>query len=84
VIGIGCVLPDARNPAEFWQRNLEGHCAIRELGGSLWDWNRYFDPHEDAVDRSYSKLGGQIRDYEFDWRRFRIPPVEAGLINTIS
>jgi acyl transferase domain-containing protein len=84
VIGIGCVLPDARDPDAFWQRNLAGHCAIRELGGSTWDWNRYFDPHEDAVDRTYSKLGAQIRDYEFDWRRFKIPPVEAEQINAMQ
>jgi acyl transferase domain-containing protein len=84
VIGIGCVLPDARDPDAFWQRNLEGHCAIRELGGSTWDWNQYFDPHEDAVDRTYSKLGAQIRDYEFDWRRFKIPPVEAEQINAMQ
>ena len=84
VVGIGCVLPDARSPEAFWQRTLEGHCAIRELGGATWDWNRYFDPHEEAVDRSYSRLGAQIRDYEFDWRRFKVPPVEAEQINPMQ
>ena len=84
VVGVGCVLPDANDPEEFWRNNLEGHAAIRELAGKVWDWERYYDPRPEAVDRTHTKTGAQVRDYTFDWRKFKIPPVEAARINPMQ
>ena len=43
IVGCGCVLPDARSPAQFWDNTLAQHCAVRPLRGGVWDWESYGD-----------------------------------------
>lgn len=82
IIGLGCVLPDAAAPTAFWQNQLAGHSALRPLRGPLWEG--HFDPDPRAPDRTTSLIGARVEGFQFDWRRFRIPPAEAADINPLQ
>ncbi len=79
IVGYGCVLPDAANPTSFWDNSLKGASALKPVDG--------FKTHlstTGAEDTYYSIVAGRVRDYAFDWRRFRIPPTESELINPMQ
>lgn len=63
VIGRGCVLPDAFRVESFWNNTLAGHCALRELGGTRWDWRRYHDPSGKDQDRAITIVGAAVEGW---------------------
>jgi acyl transferase domain-containing protein len=68
IVGMGCVLPGARNPDEFWRNILEGISGITQLG---LDDPRYDDfvALDDVVpDKTYSLLSGSVGTIEHDPR----------------
>ncbi len=46
-----------------------------------WSVENYYDPDPRVPDKTYSKIGGWVRDFEFDWRRFRMPPKVAAAMD---
>ncbi|WP_129726192.1 type I polyketide synthase [Ectobacillus funiculus] len=78
VVGLGCVLPDAFTPQQFWENNRKGHTSLRSLNvHHRWNWEVFHDSDPDAVDKTYTITAGAIENYEFDWKKFRIPPSEV-------
>ncbi len=41
----------------------------------------YYDPDPKAPDKTYTKIGGWVRGFEFDWNRFRMPPKVAAAMD---
>lgn len=74
IVGMGALLPDAPDLDTFWQNICNRRYSITEVRPDRWLADRYFDPDRSAPDKSYSKIGGWVRDFELDWKRFRIPP----------
>ena len=74
IIGLGCVLPDANSPAEFWENLKAGKGSVREVPKDRWDPDLYYSPDRTAPDKTYSKIGGWVTGFKFDARQFRIPP----------
>ncbi len=76
IVGAGAILPDAPNVPAFWQNIKNGRYSISEVTPDRWDPALYFDPDHNAPDKTYTKIGGWVRDYEwepFKWR-LAIPP----------
>ncbi len=76
IVGAGAILPDAPNVAAFWENIKNGRYSISEVSRERWDPSYYYDPDHSAPDKTYSKIGGWVRDYPWDplkWR-FPIPP----------
>jgi acyl transferase domain-containing protein len=76
IVGVGAVLPDAPNAPKFWQNIKNGVYSIKEVEKERWDSNLYYDADPKAPDKTYSKIGGWVRDWEWDpfkWK-FAIPP----------
>jgi acyl transferase domain-containing protein len=73
-VGVGAVLPDALSAPAFWRNVREGRCSITEVPDDRWRVGDYYDPDPKAPDKTYSKIGGWVRGFELDWRRFRLPP----------
>ena len=76
IVGTGAVLPDAPNVAAFWENVKGGRYSIREVSPDRWDPALYYDPDPAAPDKTYSKIGGWVRQYEWNplqWR-IAIPP----------
>ena len=78
IVGMGCRIPGADSPAQFWQILRNGVCAVREVPADRWDADAWYDPDPAATARSATKQGGFLdRIDEFDSEYFGILPREA-------
>ena len=76
VVGVGSVLPDAPDVAAFWRNLTEGRYSISDVPADRWDPDLYFDPDPHAPDKTYSRIGGWVRDFQWlplEWR-LPVPP----------
>ncbi|QDG49702.1 SDR family NAD(P)-dependent oxidoreductase [Persicimonas caeni] len=75
IVGIGARMPKAQSAPAFWQNILDGVYAIEEVPRDRWNPDLYFDADRDAPDKTYSKIGGWITDFEFGRKKYRLPPL---------
>ncbi|HEY1277842.1 MAG TPA: SDR family NAD(P)-dependent oxidoreductase [Thermoleophilaceae bacterium] len=73
IVGVGAILPDARDAGAFWQNVKQGRYSISEVDAERWDPELYFDPDPKAPERTYSKIGGWVRDWDWDPLGWRLP-----------
>jgi len=81
VVGIGALLPDAPDAASFWRNLCDGRYSITDVPAERWSVEDYYDPDPSAPDKTYSKIGGWVRGFEFDWKRYKIPPKVAAAMD---
>mgnify|MGYP001587755833 FL=1 len=62
IVGIGCILPDANNPQEFWDNILEGNCSIRKIPEERWPNKLYFSSDKKEEDKTYSNTAAFIKN----------------------
>ena len=83
VVGLGAILPDAPNAGQFWENIKSGRYSISDVDTSRWDPGLYYDANPKAPDKTYSRIGGWVRDWEwkpFDWK-LPIPPKVASAMD---
>ncbi|MGF1464695.1 MAG: type I polyketide synthase, partial [Sandaracinaceae bacterium] len=73
IVGLGAVLPDAPNVDVFWKNLKEGRYSIGDIPEDRWDPALYYDPDPKAPDKAYSRIGGFVRDYEWEPLKWRLP-----------
>ncbi len=73
IVGAGAVLPDAPNVDAFWQNIKDGRYSITEVQPDRWDPALYYDPDHSAPDKTYSKIGGWVREFVWDPVKWRLP-----------
>ncbi len=73
IVGVGAVLPDAPDARAFWQNIREGRYSISDVSVDRWNPDVYYDPDPKASDRTYSKIGGWVRQWEWDPLKWRLP-----------
>ena len=73
IVVVGALLPDARDTAAFWENVIRGRYSITEVPTERWDPELYYDADPKAPDKTYSKIGGWVRDCEWDPIRWRLP-----------
>ena len=73
VVGLGAVLPDARNVQEFWENVTRGRYSISDVPADRWDPALFFDPDPKAPDKTYSRIGGWVRACEWDPVKWKLP-----------
>jgi len=74
---MAALMPDATSITEFWQNIIDAHVSIKEVAKDRWDPDIYWEngsPGNVTEGKTYSKIGGFVEGYEFDWRRWRQPP----------
>ena len=81
IVGVGAILPDAPNAPAFWNNILNKRYSITETPPGRWSIADYYDPDPSAPDKTYSKIGGWVRGFTFDWKRFKIPPRVAAAMD---
>ncbi|MGM0555768.1 MAG: beta-ketoacyl synthase N-terminal-like domain-containing protein, partial [Myxococcota bacterium] len=75
IIGLGARLPGAMSVDSFWDNVQNKVYAIQDTPRDRWDPELYYDPDPNAPDKTYSKIGGWITDFDFDRKRYRLPPM---------
>ena len=79
VVGLGAVLPDAPDVPTFWENIKSGRYSISETPTDRWDPALYFDPDPNAPEKTYSKIGGWVRDFDWDPFAWKLPiPPKVG------
>src|ERR1700739_822705 len=73
IVGVGAVLPDAPNVTTFWENIKSGRYRISEVRPERWDPALYYDPDPRAPDKTYSKIGGWVREFTWDPRTWHLP-----------
>ncbi|HTX35772.1 MAG TPA: polyketide synthase, partial [Bryobacteraceae bacterium] len=76
IVGLGAVMPDAPDVPAFWKNITAGRYSIGEVPPERWDPASYYDADRNAPDKTYSKIGGWVREFAWDplaWR-LAIPP----------
>ncbi len=81
IVGLGAIMPEALNAATFWQNILNKRYSITETPPERWRIEDYYDPDPKAPDKTYTKIGGWVRGFQFDWKRFRMPPKVAAAMD---
>src|SRR5450755_1238426 len=73
IVGAGAVLPDAANVEAFWQNVKQGRYSISDVSPDRWDPALYFDTDHSAPDKTYSKIGGWVREWKWEPAKWRLP-----------
>jgi len=73
IVGVGALLPDAPNAKAFWQNLKNCRYSITEVSKDRWDPQLYYDPDPKAPDKTYSKIGGWVREWEWDPLKWKLP-----------
>ncbi|MBE57502.1 MAG: hypothetical protein CMB01_03930 [Euryarchaeota archaeon] len=84
VIGVAALFPDAADLDAFWGNILSAKVSLKEVPDGRWDVGDFWvegGPKNVDENKTYSKIGGWIENFEFDWRRWKIPP---GSLNQID
>ncbi|HEU5332543.1 MAG TPA: beta-ketoacyl synthase N-terminal-like domain-containing protein, partial [Actinocrinis sp.] len=83
VVGMSAILPDAPDLAAFWANLTSGRYSISDVTPDRWDPGLFYDPDPAAPDKTYSRIGGWVRDYPWDplgWR-LPVPPAVGGQLD---
>ncbi len=73
VVGLSAILPDAPNARAFWDNLQRGRYSVTEVDPQRWDPALYYNPDPRAPDKTYSKIGGWVREWEWDPMAWRLP-----------
>ena len=73
IVGAGAIMPDAPNVPAFWENIKAGRYCISEVTPDRWDPASYFDSDHTAPDKTYSKIGGWVREFPWDPIKWRLP-----------
>ena len=73
ICGVAAILPGAPDAEAFWRNVSEGRYGISEVDPERWDPELHFDPDPKAPERTYSKIGGWVREWEWDPLGWRLP-----------
>ena len=79
VVGMSAIMPDAPSGDAFWHNITAGRYSISPTPADRWDQALYYDEDHRVPDKTYSTIGGWVR--EFDWNpaawRLPLPPMVA-------
>ena len=73
IVGVGAILPDAPNVPAFWENIKNSRYSISEVTPDRWDASLYYDPDPAVPDKTYSKIGGWVREAPWEPMKWRIP-----------
>jgi acyl transferase domain-containing protein/acyl carrier protein/NAD(P)-dependent dehydrogenase (short-subunit alcohol dehydrogenase family) len=73
IVGMGAIMPDAPDARTFWDNIKNGRYSVTEVPPHRWDANKYYDPDPKAPDMTYSKIGGWVREYDWNPLAWKLP-----------
>lgn len=73
VVGLGTILPDAPDVPTFWKNIKTGRYSISDVPLERWNPAIYFDPDPKAPEKTYTKIGAWVKNFEFEPLKWGIP-----------
>jgi acyl transferase domain-containing protein len=73
VVGVSAIMPDAPDAAAFWGNITGGRYSVGDVPPERWDPALYYDPDPRAPDKTYSRIGGWVREFPWDPLAWRLP-----------
>lgn len=73
IVGLSCRLPGADDADEYWRLLIEARSAITNVPRERLDTEIFYDPKKGVLGKSYTRLGGVVRDRPFDQLSCPIP-----------
>ena len=73
VVGVSAIMPDAPDATAFWANIKAGRYSISDIPPGRWDPELYYDPDPHTPDKTYSRIGGWVRDFEWEPLAWRLP-----------
>jgi acyl transferase domain-containing protein/NAD(P)-dependent dehydrogenase (short-subunit alcohol dehydrogenase family) len=73
IVGVGAILPDAPDVPTFWANIKNSRYSITEVKAERWDPALYYDADSHAPDKTYSKIGGWVREYPWEPMKWHLP-----------
>ena len=73
IVGLSAILPGAPDVGRFWSNLKEGRYSIGDVPPERWDPELYYDSDPAAPGKTYSKLGGFVREWEWEPMQWRLP-----------
>lgn len=62
IVGIGCVLPGANNPSDFWKNISNSNCLIGKMPEERFNPRLYLSEDRVAEDKAYSNRAAFVED----------------------
>ncbi|HTJ69433.1 MAG TPA: SDR family NAD(P)-dependent oxidoreductase [Actinospica sp.] len=73
VIGMSAILPDAADIAAYWANLTAGRYSIGDVPSGRWDPELFYDPDPTVPDKTYSRIGGWVRRFDWDPLGWHLP-----------
>ncbi len=73
IVGVGAILPDAPDADTFWRNVTGGVSSISEVDPARWDPALYYDQDPKASEKTYSTIGGWVRDWDWSPLAWKLP-----------
>ncbi|WP_162213202.1 beta-ketoacyl [acyl carrier protein] synthase domain-containing protein, partial [Nostocoides australiense] len=73
VVGMAAIMPQAPSANAFWDNIKGGRYSVTEVPPERWDPALYFSPDHGARDKTYSTIGGWVREFDWDPIKWRLP-----------
>src|SRR5690349_7500937 len=73
IVGVAAIMPEAPDADTFWDNIRRGRYSITDVPPERWDPEKYYDPDPAAPDKTYSRIGGWVREFPWEPLRWRLP-----------
>ena len=74
IVGMGAIYPGARTIDHLWDVFREGRDQKSEVAPQRWGKNLAYEAASHELWKVPTATGGFINDYEYDWKRHKVPP----------
>jgi len=84
IVGLGGLFPDAENIPQFWENIITKRYSITEVPTDRWEADIFYDKDHSSPDKTYTKIGGFVKNFEFKSIKYRIPPKMAERMDLVQ
>ncbi|MCB0999515.1 MAG: SDR family NAD(P)-dependent oxidoreductase [Acidimicrobiales bacterium] len=73
VVGLAAIMPDAPDAEVFWSNLRTGRYSITDVPPERWDPALYYSADHAEPDKTYSAIGGWVREFPWDPITWKLP-----------
>ena len=77
VVGYGAILPGARTAEHLWKLLQSADDPKTEVPADRWQSALAHHPQHDQPGQTVCKFGGFITDFQYDWKKHKVPPKQV-------